>query len=103
MFIRFCFQENGKGSKFSDKNVNSQKRNVDDKKNGYVSSMFRNNPQVSIPVFNKQIDKEAVNKNKNSLFSTTTYKDLTDLHPHMVCDLIFKIFSINNRNLLTGF
>lgn len=46
--------------------------------------MFRNNPQVSVAIPNKQLDIQAVNKNKNSLFSTSTYKDLTDLHAHMV-------------------
>lgn len=46
--------------------------------------MFRNNPQVPVTIPNKQLDIQAVNKNKNSLFSTSTYKDLTDLHAHMV-------------------
>lgn len=46
--------------------------------------MFRNNPQVSVTIPNKQLDIQAANKNKNSLFSTSTYKDLTDLHAHMV-------------------
>lgn len=49
--------------------------------------MFKNNPEVQLPVaiLNKQVDIQAINKNKNSLFSTSTYKDLTDLHAHMVC------------------
>lgn len=50
--------------------------------------MFRNNPEVQLPVaiLNKQVDIQAINKNKNSLFSTSTYKELTDLHAHMVCE-----------------
>lgn len=46
--------------------------------------MFRNNPQVSMVIFNKTVDSQTINKNKNSLFSTSTYKDLTDIHAHMV-------------------
>lgn len=45
--------------------------------------MFRNNPQIPMGII-KKIDTQAVNKNKNSLFSTSTYKELTDLHVHMV-------------------
>lgn len=84
MFV--CSQEKGNEARLNGKNSNYQKRNNDDKKNGYVSSMFRNNPQVQLPVaiLNKQVDIQASNKNKNSLFSTSTYKDLTDLHAHMV-------------------
>jgi hypothetical protein len=81
-----CSQEKGNDARLNGKNSNYQKRN-NDKKSGYVSSMFRNNPQVQLPVaiLNKQVDIQAINKNKNALFSTSTYKDLTDLHAHMVC------------------
>lgn len=50
--------------------------------------MFRNNPQVPMTILNKKVDSKVVNKNKNSLFSTSTYKDLTDLHAHMVSNYI---------------
>lgn len=46
--------------------------------------MFRNNPQVPVIIFNKPVDSQTINKNKNSLFSTSTYKDLTGIHAHMV-------------------
>jgi len=39
-------------------------------------------------ILNKKVDSKVVNKNKNSLFSTSTYKDLTDLHAHMVSNYI---------------
>jgi len=83
----FYLQEKGNDARLNGKNSNYQKKNNNDRKNGYVSSMFRNNPEVQLPVaiLNKQVDIQASNKNKNSLFSTSTYKDLTDLHPHMVC------------------
>lgn len=77
-------QENGYDGKSNGTITNSQKRNKDDKNNGYKTSMFRNNPQVPVAIFNKPVDSQIVNKNKNSLFSTSTYKDLTDLHSHMV-------------------
>jgi len=80
-------QEKGNDARLNGKNSNYQKKNNNDRKNGYVSSMFRNNPEVQLPmaILNKQVDIQASNKNKNSLFSTSTYKDLTDLHSHMVC------------------
>lgn len=74
-------QENGTKAKFNGKNTHKK---IGDNTNGYVSAMFRNNPQVPVAIFNKTVDVETVNKNKTSLFSTSTYKDLTDLHPHMV-------------------
>lgn len=46
--------------------------------------MFRNNPQVPVGILDKKFDVQTINKNKSSLFSTSTYKDLTDLHAHMV-------------------
>lgn len=67
--------------------TNRKKKNADDK-NKYKSPMFRNNPEVpaaqTVAIFSKQVDSKTVQKNKNSLFSTSTYKDLTDLHAHMV-------------------
>lgn len=80
-------QEKGNDARLNGKNSNYQKKNNNDRKNGYVSSMFRNNPEVQLPmaILNKQVVIQASNKNKNSLFSTSTYKDLTDLHSHMVC------------------
>lgn len=85
MLLSFTFkQDNGSNSKVNGKSTNFQKRNSNDKKNGYVSAMFRNNPEVPVAVFNKPVDSTIVNKNKNSLFSTSTYKDLPDLHAHMV-------------------
>lgn len=52
--------------------------------------MFRNNPQLPEGIINKQVENQiVVKKNKNSLFSTSTYKDLTDLHPHMVSNAYF--------------
>lgn len=81
----FVPQEKSVGARNNGKNTNFQKKNFDDNKNGYVSAMFRNNPQVSVDILNKKVDNLAVvNKNKNSLFSTSTYKELTDLHAHMV-------------------
>lgn len=64
--------------------------------------MFKNNPEVKLPVaiLNKQVDIQANNKNKNSLFSTSTYKDLPDLHAHMVC-LGHLFFSIIIYNIIT--
>lgn len=80
-------QEKGNDARLNGKNSNYQKKNNNDRTNGYKSSMFRNNPEVQLPVaiLNKQVVIQASNKNKNSLFSTSTYKDLTDLHAHMVC------------------
>ncbi|XP_025205540.1 probable ATP-dependent RNA helicase DDX31 [Melanaphis sacchari] len=85
----FSRKEKGNDARLNGKHSNNQKRNNNDKKSGYVSSMFRNNPEVQLPVaiLNKQVDIQAINKNKNSLFSTSTYKDLTDLHPHMIANL----------------
>lgn len=51
--------------------------------------MFRNNPQVPEGLLKKQTDTQIVNKNKTSLFSTSNYKDLTDLHAHMVSNNSF--------------
>lgn len=82
-----CFTQDGNGAEINRKNKNGQKKNADDK-NGYVSAMFRNNPQVPAAqteaIFSKHVDSKTVKNNKNSLFSTSTYKDLTDLHAHMV-------------------
>lgn len=80
----FIPQEKSIGARNNGKNTNFQKKNFDDNKNGYVSAMFRNNPQVPVDMLIKKIDSQVVNKNKNSLFSTSTYKELTDLHAHMV-------------------
>lgn len=77
-------QEKSIGARNNGKNANFQNKNFNDNKNGYVSAMFRNNPQVPVDIIIKKIDSQVVNKNKNSLFSTSTYKELTDLHAHMV-------------------